>query len=279
MKLRVCSTQRLQIAKHRRDQLGYRRMDMHRALNSGERCSCVHDVQNAVDCLVAACPQNRRAEDLLGTGVDQHLHKAFSLALFEGTRHLRHRSRADQGGLARSAHCLFRKANPAERRIHVQRIRRQPVAHAARIIIQQVCRHNFKVVICRVRESAFTVAVFYRSWSYNPELLSPEEIDVYVRAYQQPGAVRGSAMDYRATAEDVKQDKVDVEQLITCPVLVLWGEDFEVNSRFFNILDVWRGMAEDVRGRGMPQCGHLCQEERPDIVNEELLRFLEGWTG
>jgi len=44
-------------------------------------------------------------------------------------------------------------------------------------------------------------------------------------------------------------------------------------------LDVWRGMAEDVRGRGMPQCGHLCQEERPDIVNEELLRFLEGWTG
>jgi len=46
-----------------------------------------------------------------------------------------------------------------------------------------------------------------------------------------------------------------------------------VNSRFFNILDVWRGMAEDVRGRGMPQCGHLCQEERPDIVNEELATF------
>ena len=63
-----------------------RGMDMHRALNSGERRSCVYDVQNAVDCLVAACPQNRRAEDLLGTGVDQHLHKAFSLDLFEGTR-------------------------------------------------------------------------------------------------------------------------------------------------------------------------------------------------
>jgi haloacetate dehalogenase len=120
---------------------------------------------------------------------------------------------------------------------------------------------------------------FYRSWSYNPELLSPEEIDVYVRAYQQPGAVRGSAMDYRATAEDVRQDEEDAKELIACPVLVLWGEDFEVNTRLFNILDVWRGMAEDVRGRGMPQCGHLCQEERPDIVNEELLRFLQGWTG
>jgi haloacetate dehalogenase len=120
---------------------------------------------------------------------------------------------------------------------------------------------------------------FYRSWSYNPELLSAEEIDVYVRAYQQPGAVRGSAMDYRATAEDVRQDEEDAKELITCPVLVLWGEDFEVNTRLFNMLDVWRGMAEDVRGRGMPQCGHLCQEERPDIVNEELLRFLQGWTG
>jgi pimeloyl-ACP methyl ester carboxylesterase len=127
------------------------------------------------------------------------------------------------------------------------------------------------------REEAW-LTYFYRSWSYNPELLSPEEIDVYVRAYQQPGAVRGSAMDYRATAEDVRQDQEDADQPITCPVLVLWGEDFEVNTRLFNILDVWRGMAEDVRGRGMPQCGHLCQEERPDIVNEELMRFLQDWT-
>ena len=120
---------------------------------------------------------------------------------------------------------------------------------------------------------------FYRSWSYDPNMLSPEEIDVYVRAYRQPGAVRGAAMDYRATGEDVKQDIVDAAQLITCPVLVLWGQDFELNSRFFNLLDVWRGMAEDVRGLGMSQCGHLCQEERPDIVNEELLRFLKDWTG
>jgi hypothetical protein len=37
---------------------------------------------------------------------------------------------------------------------------------------------------------------FYRSWSYNPDMLTPEEVAVYVRAYQQPGAVRGSCMDY-----------------------------------------------------------------------------------
>ena len=119
---------------------------------------------------------------------------------------------------------------------------------------------------------------FYRSWSYNPDMMSPEEIGVYVRAYQQPGVVRGSAMDYRAVGEDVKQDIADSAEPITCPVLILWGEDFEVN-RIFNLLDVWRGMAKDVRGIGIPQCGHLCQEEQPDVVNKHLMDFLEDWGG
>jgi pimeloyl-ACP methyl ester carboxylesterase len=119
---------------------------------------------------------------------------------------------------------------------------------------------------------------FYRSWSYNPDMMSPEEIAVYVRAYQQPGAVRGAAMDYRAVAEDVKQDVEDSAELITCPVLILWGEDFEVN-RSFNLLEVWRGMANDVHGVGIPQCGHLCQEEQPDVVNKHLMNFLKDWGG
>jgi len=119
---------------------------------------------------------------------------------------------------------------------------------------------------------------FYRSWSYNPDMMSPEEIGVYVRAYQQPGAVRGSAMDYRAVGEDVKQDIADSAEPITCPVLILWGEDFDVN-RTFNLLEVWRGMAKDVHGVGIPQCGHLCQEEQPDVVNKHLMKFLEDWGG
>jgi pimeloyl-ACP methyl ester carboxylesterase len=41
------------------------------------------------------------------------------------------------------------------------------------------------------------------------------------------------------------------------------------------MLEVWQGMAQNVRGVGIPECGHLCPEERPDVVNEELLRFLE----
>ncbi|ADI03284.1 hypothetical protein SBI_00163 [Streptomyces bingchenggensis BCW-1] len=40
-----------------------------------------------------------------------------------------------------------------------------------------------------------------------------------------------------------------------------------------DVLDVWKGLARNVRGVPIPQCGHLCQEERPDAVSTEL-RFL-----
>lgn len=118
---------------------------------------------------------------------------------------------------------------------------------------------------------------FYRSWSYDPEMLSPEEIEVYVRAYRQPGAIRGSAMDYRAAAEDLAQDAADADEPIGCPVLVLWGREFALNNTHFDLLEVWRGMATDVRGHGIARCGHLCHEERPDAVNAHLLDFLQSW--
>lgn len=120
---------------------------------------------------------------------------------------------------------------------------------------------------------------FFRSWSYNPEMLSPEEIAVYVRAYQQPGAVRGACTDYRAGPEDVAQDREDADELIQCPVLALWGADFEAVGKAFDVLEVWKGMAHDLRGVAIPECGHLCQEERPDVVNAELMKFLSDWTG
>ncbi|MFF9019276.1 hypothetical protein [Streptomyces eurythermus] len=45
------------------------------------------------------------------------------------------------------------------------------------------------------------------------------------------------------------------------------------------MLDIWKGPARDVRGVPIPQCGHPCQEERPGIVNAELLDFLTPRNG
>lgn len=120
---------------------------------------------------------------------------------------------------------------------------------------------------------------FYRSWSYDPQMLTPEEIDVYVRAYEQPGAVRGSCADYRAAAQDVAQDEEDADVLIGCPVLSMWGEDFDAVGRAYDVAAIWHSMGTDVRTVSIPQCGHLCHEEKPDVVNQELTAFLADWRG
>lgn len=128
------------------------------------------------------------------------------------------------------------------------------------------------------REEIFLTHL-YRTWSYNPEMLSAEEIAVYVRAYQQPGTLRGACADYRAAAEDVAQDLEDADHLIDCPVLCLWGADFDGVGRAYDVAEVWRTMATTLRAVPIPECGHLCQEERPDLVNAELSAFLDDWRG
>jgi pimeloyl-ACP methyl ester carboxylesterase len=37
-----------------------------------------------------------------------------------------------------------------------------------------------------------------------------------------------------------------------------------------------RDRAHDVRRIAIPRCGHVPHEERPDVVNLELLAFLDG---
>jgi len=115
------------------------------------------------------------------------------------------------------------------------------------------------------------------SWSYNPELFTPEEIAVYVTAYSQPGALKGAFNDYRAGKEDVAQDEADKDRLIRCPTLALWGEDFESGGKMWDLRSIWSEMAEQVECVPIPQCSHLPHEEKPEVVNRELLRFLEPW--
>ena len=100
-----------------------------------------------------------------------------------------------------------------------------------------------------------------------------------MRAYQLPGTVRGAMSDYSAGAEDVAQDKADRGKKITCPTLALWGEDFEIVGKMFDVAAIWRDMTTDLKTVSILHCCHLPHEERPDVVNAALLGFLEGWKG
>ena len=95
----------------------------------------------------------------------------------------------------------------------------------------------------------------------------------YERCYREPAAIHGTCEDYRASASiDLEHDRADLAEKITCPLLVLWGEDGVVH-RLFKPIDDWRAVATDVRGKALP-CGHYIPEEAPAAMMAELLPFL-----
>ena len=102
-----------------------------------------------------------------------------------------------------------------------------------------------------------------------------EVIAEYLRHYDDPAAIHAICEDYRAAASiDLVHDRADRDlgRAVTAPLLTLWGAEGTV-GRLYDVLETWRAVAGDVRGRGLA-CGHLLQEERPDEVLAELRKFL-----
>jgi len=94
----------------------------------------------------------------------------------------------------------------------------------------------------------------------------------YLRCFRDPAAIHASCEDYRAAATiDLEHDDADGARRLDAPLLALWGERGVVH-RCFDVLELWRRRASDVRGRALPG-GHYMAEELPDDVAAEFARF------
>ncbi|AOO65021.1 alpha/beta fold hydrolase [Sulfurospirillum halorespirans] len=104
----------------------------------------------------------------------------------------------------------------------------------------------------------------------------PEEVlQEYIRHYSDPATVHGISEDYRASASiDLEHDTRDRPFTIQTPLLVLWGANGVVGN-IWNVLEGWQKYASDVQGFGVKECGHFVPEEKPQVVLEALLQFLE----
>lgn len=103
------------------------------------------------------------------------------------------------------------------------------------------------------------------------DVFAPEALAEYERCFQLPGAVHSVCEDYRAAASiDQVHDEADAGRLLTQPLLALWGTRGLVGRS--DVLDVWRGCTEDVRGASV-DAGHFLVEERP----AETLVVLRDW--
>jgi len=98
----------------------------------------------------------------------------------------------------------------------------------------------------------------------------------YERCIATPGSAHAICEDYRAAATvDLEHDRADIAGgvRLRMPVRVLWGAHGTV-GRCFDVLQMWRDVADDVDGRAL-DCGHYVAEELPDALLDELLRFAD----
>lgn len=111
-------------------------------------------------------------------------------------------------------------------------------------------------------------------WAGDFRRLHPDAVKEYLAAFHNKAVVAATCADYRAGATtDVADDTADrnAGNKLSCPVRVIWGEQYGVGSGTSPI-DIWHRWADEVDGWGLP-CGHFVAEECPDETVEAILSF------
>lgn len=137
-------------------------MDVHGALQSRIGRLGVHDVENPVDRLIAARPQDRGTEDQPAFSVDEDFHETSCFTLLDRSSDLRHRSKPDKQALACRLRLYLGQSDPAKGRIGKESVGGYPVTDSASILIEQIGRDNLKVIVGCVSERPLSVAVAQR---------------------------------------------------------------------------------------------------------------------
>ncbi len=106
---------------------------------------------------------------------------------------------------------------------------------------------------------------------------SAEAMAEYERTARLPGWATGICEDYRASATlDLEHDRAGraAGERLRLPLRVLWGERGAV-GRNFDVLELWRRIADEVSGGPLPGA-HYLAEECPEALLEQAGEFF-GW--
>ncbi len=97
-----------------------------------------------------------------------------------------------------------------------------------------------------------------------------EDLEVFARAFAQPGNTRGGLEWYRAFPMDHANALAWKRHPLMIPVLALGGE----HRWGPKIVAMLEEFAADVSGGSIAECGHWLPEERPAETSDAMLRFL-----
>lgn len=121
------------------------------------------------------------------------------------------------------------------------------------------------------RERAY-LEQFYDHRAYLNGAITTADVDVYARAYRQPGAMRAAFEAYRAIPEDVEVHRALIAAgRLPMPVLVVGGE---ASASGPALREMAGEIAEDWRHETLPRCAHWIPEEQPELLLGALDAFL-----
>ena len=106
--------------------------------------------------------------------------------------------------------------------------------------------------------------------------IAPAALAEYLRCFCCTDTIHAVCEDYRAAAAtDLDHDRADeaAGRRVAAPLLVLWGAKGTL-PRLWDVLDTWRGVAQDVSGEAL-DCGHFLPEEQPAAVLAHFLAFFQ----
>ena len=113
---------------------------------------------------------------------------------------------------------------------------------------------------------------FLSHWSYDKELWTDGEVQRFVEAFSQPGALRGGFNCYRAMFRTMGRPDAVGDPKIYAPTLVLWAENDPILPTTWS--DKLPDFFPNLTLRTVPECGHWVQREKPDLVNQEIAEFI-----
>ena len=116
-----------------------------------------------------------------------------------------------------------------------------------------------------------------RSDPVRPGAFTDEDIEQYVGAMAQPGALTATINYYRAAVQRNPLNTREQLRRIDAPVLVIWGEQDRYLGR--DLADPPREWVPNARVARLPDASHFVQNDRPDRVNALLLDFLGNRQG
>jgi haloacetate dehalogenase len=112
-----------------------------------------------------------------------------------------------------------------------------------------------------------------QSWSKNFAAFTTDALAEYIRCFNNSATIHATCEDYRAGATiDLIHDELDMNQKISCPVLVLWGSK-GIIGRKYDVVSSWKKRASNVKGIAI-DCGHFLPEEAPEETYLAIQKFL-----